>query len=237
MDIIGLIPARGGSKGIPNKNMTILCGKPLIDYTFCAVKESKLLSRAILSTDDESIAGFGTDSGIEVPFLRPPELAQDETSMIEVAIHLLHYLKNKEGKVPEFLMILQPTSPLRTAQHIDEACKLISKTENLETVVSVCEMPHNYHPGSIYRLREGVLFDYEQSTDKVYDRHKKTKLYARNGPAILISSNEVINKKHSFYGSKIIPYLMQPESSIDINDPFDLMLVEYILSRKIGKKP
>ena len=117
------------SKGIPNKNLTILCGKPLIEYTFSAAKESKLLDRTILSTDDNLIAALGIDNGIEVPFLRPEELAQDNSSMIDVAIHLLDYLQDNEGKVPEYLMILQPTSPLRTAKHIDEACRLIAQKE------------------------------------------------------------------------------------------------------------
>lgn len=234
MNIIGLVPARGGSKGITNKNLTTLCSKPLIEYTFSAAKESKLLSRIILSTDDKLIAEFGIDNGIEVPFLRPAELAQDNSSMIDVAIHFLDYLKNSEGKVPEYLMILQPTSPLRTAKHIDEACKLLEVRSDTDTVVSVCEVPHNYHPESIYLLKDGELIDYEKAHAKVYDRHQKPKLFARNGPAILITRVEVIHDKHSFYGENIIPYFMQPEDSLDINDPFDLKLVEGILSGMSG---
>jgi N-acylneuraminate cytidylyltransferase len=232
MDIIGLIPARGGSKGIPGKNKAKLCGMPLIEYTFIAAKESKLLQRVILSTDDRSIAELGLSKGIEVPFLRPDDLAQDNSSMLDVAIHLLDYLRSNENFIPDYLIILQPTSPLRTRKHIDEACRLVFQDRNVDTVVSVCKVPHNYQPESIYSLQKGELVDYIKSPYKKYDRHHKSQLYARNGPAILISKTMIITKDHSFYGKRIVPYFMKPEESFDINEAIDLVIVEKILSRK-----
>jgi CMP-N,N'-diacetyllegionaminic acid synthase len=115
--IIGLIPARGGSKGIPGKNLRSLGGKPLLQWAFEAAKNSGVVERVLLSTDSEEIAALGRQLGIEVPFLRPAELAQDDTPMIAVLKHLIEHLR-ASGDVPDAIMLLQPTAPLRRAAHL-----------------------------------------------------------------------------------------------------------------------
>ena len=127
--ILGVITARGGSKGIPGKNIKLLCGKPLIAYTIEAAKKSGALDRLILSTDDPTIAQVAKSFGCEVPFMRPPELAKDHVSHLPVMQHAVQWLSNKEGYKPEYVMILQPTSPLRQPFHIKETVDLILETD------------------------------------------------------------------------------------------------------------
>src|SRR5262245_16834240 len=125
MNVLGLITARGGSKGIPRKNLVPLLGRPLLAYTCEAALASTSLARVVLSTDDEEIASVGRAEGIEVPFMRPAELSRDDTPSIDVAVHAVQWLATHAGWQADALVLLQPTSPLRTAHHIDEACALM----------------------------------------------------------------------------------------------------------------
>ncbi|HET9913914.1 MAG TPA: acylneuraminate cytidylyltransferase family protein, partial [Anaerolineales bacterium] len=138
MTIIGLIPARGGSKTIPHKNIKPLVGKPLIAWTIEAAKKCRALSRVIVSTDDAQIAEVAQQWGAEVPFLRPAELAGDATSSLAVVLHLIQWLKKHDGAVPEYILLLQPTSPFRTTEDLDAAIEL-AETRKVNAVVSVCE--------------------------------------------------------------------------------------------------
>jgi CMP-N,N'-diacetyllegionaminic acid synthase len=233
MNILGLIPARGGSKGIPNKNITLLAGRPLLDYTCAAALASTHLTRVILSTDDVRIAEIGQASGIDVPFMRPVELAQDDTPSILVAKHALSWLAEREGWQADILVLLQPTSPLRQAHHIDEAVSKLLAT-GADTVVSVIEVPHHFHPYKIMQLEANTLryFWQESLSLNRYLRQNLPTLYARNGPAVLAGQAAVILNTNSFYGDHIVPYVMQEEDSIDIDTPFDLQLAEWLLSRR-----
>ena len=134
MDILGIIPARGGSKGIPGKNIKMIAGKPLIEWTIEAAKKSKLLTRVIVSTDDEKIAEVAKQYGAEVPFLRPKDIAQDLSTDVEFLIHALDWLKANQGYEPEIIVRLPPTSPLRTAAHIDEGIKKLMDTPEADAV-------------------------------------------------------------------------------------------------------
>lgn len=141
MEILAIIPARGGSKGIPRKNLAILAGQPLIAYTIRAARNAKLLNRVVVSTEDEEIAGVAKSHGAEV-ILRPSELALDTTPTEPVLLDVLKTLESKEGYVPDAVVLLQPTSPLRSESHIDEAIKKLYDTE-ADAVVSVCEAQHH----------------------------------------------------------------------------------------------
>ena len=123
-NILAIIPARGGSKGIPRKNIKNLNGKPLLEYTVDAINKCKLIDRAILSTDDDEIINIGSKLGLEVPFKRPLNLAQDDTPALPVIKHALNALEDIDGYKPDVIIILQPTSPLRTNKHISEALNL-----------------------------------------------------------------------------------------------------------------
>jgi len=137
--ILAIIPARGGSKGIPKKNIVNINGKPLIQYTIEVAKESKLIDRVIVSTDDDEIAEISEKLGAEVPFIRPAELAKDGTPTFPVIKHALKWLKENEKYKPELIVLLEPTFPLRTVEKVDEAIKVISSDEEADSLRGVCE--------------------------------------------------------------------------------------------------
>ena len=142
LKIVGVIPARSGSKGIPNKNIKPLAGRPLIYYTIQAGLESRLLNRLLVSTDSPEIEDIAKGYGAEVPFLRPAELAQDDTPRLPVVQHAARYLEKTEGYKPDIMVTLQPTSPLRRAEHIDAAIDMLISTK-ADRVLSVCEAEHS----------------------------------------------------------------------------------------------
>jgi CMP-N,N'-diacetyllegionaminic acid synthase len=230
--VLGLIPARGGSKSIPHKNCAPLAGRPLLAYTCEAALGSRRLTRVIVSTDDEEIAQIGRDSGAEVPFLRPDELARDDTPSLPVAQHAVRWLMEHEGWEPDVLVLLQPTSPLRQARHIDEALGLIGQTA-ADTVVSVIAVPHRFSPYSLMQLQDGRLCDFWREPLPVdrFRRQNLPVLYARNGPAILASRVAVIFECQSFYGQRVIPYVMNEAESVDIDTPDDLRWAEWLISQ------
>lgn len=236
-NVLGLIPARGGSKGIPGKNIYPLDGKPLLAYTCEAARQSKQLQRVILSTDSQEIADVGTRYGVEVPFLRPEQYAQDNTPSIDVVLHTLEWLKKNENWIPDAVVLLQPTSPLRRAKHIDQALQMFHEQQS-ETVVSVVKVPHRFSPYTIQKLHDGLLQDFWEQ-DVSFDRFRRQdipELYARNGPAVLITRTEVLLQSKSFYGNKVVPYIMEEEYSLDIDDMSDLHLAEFMLAARENKR-
>ncbi len=231
MNILAIVPARGGSKGIPGKNMVDLNGKPLMQYTFDAAKESKCIDRILLSTDDEKFAEFGRSQGIEVE-MRPEELATDTAVMKDVINYHLDRLAEK-GYTPDIFILLQPTSPLRTAQHIDEALKLLIEDETADAIVSVMDMPHQYLPMKIMKMDDsGALKFYQEDGEKYTTRQALPHLYARNGAAIYAVYTDVYRKTGSLYGTRCLPYVMEEEDSVDIDKPFDLFLADSILKSR-----
>ena len=232
MNILGLIPARGGSRSIPRKNIALLAGRPLLAYTCEAALESQHLTRVVLSTDDEATAEVGRDCGVEVPFMRPGGLARDDTPSLAVAQHAIRWLSEGEGWEADVLVLLQPTSPLRRVQHIDEALNLMLQKE-ADTVVSVIEVPHRFSPYSVMRLVGGYLVDFWQDP-LPFDCHRRQNLpmlYARNGPAVLATRVQVVMEGASFYGQQVVPYVMAEEDSVDIDTPLDLELAAWFLRR------
>ena len=153
--MLGLIPARGGSKGIPRKNARLLAGRPLLDYTAEAALKARRLSRVILSTEDPEIAEIGRRCGLDVPFLRPPELARDDTPTLPVVQHALRWLEER-GERFSAVCLLQPTSPLRTAEHIDACIELLEK-DGADAVVTVLRVPPEHNPHWVF-VRDGDGF-------------------------------------------------------------------------------
>jgi CMP-N-acetylneuraminic acid synthetase len=234
--VLGLITARGGSKSIPRKNIAPLGGRPMLAYTCDAALGSREVTRVVLSTDDEEIAETGRQCGVEVPFMRPPELALDNSSSISVARHAVEWLEKNDAFIPDIVLLLQPTSPLRRADHIDEALSKM-KESGADTIVSVIEVPHRFSPYSVMQFKDGWLSDFWQSTLN-FDRYRRQDmpvLYARNGPALLAAKTRVIMEENSFYGSRIAPFVMDRVESIDIDDQFDLEMAEWIISKRSGK--
>jgi len=227
--VLGLIPARGGSKSIPHKNITPLGGKPLIAWTIEAARNSRL-DRVVLSSDDPAIIEAAEAvGGIEVPFVRPAALAADTTPGIDVVIHAVEWLRGHEDYQPDAVMLLQPTSPLRRSKHIDEAIELYVE-RGADSLVSVVKAPHNMIPESLMRINDGgwlepvVPFDERNNI-----RQKKPAYYARNGAAIYLFSTGLLLEEQTMYGHRLAAYEMAREESIDIDEPFDLKICEWLL--------
>jgi CMP-N,N'-diacetyllegionaminic acid synthase len=232
MAIIGLITARGGSKGIPGKNIALCVGRPLLAHTAVAALNAKSLDRVILSTDDPTIASVGKEWGLDVPFVRPTELASDKASSLSVMAHALKWAQN-EGTQVDAIVLLQPTSPLRVARHIDEAVALLLDSD-ADTVVSVMEVPHRFHPQSLMRIEEDRLHPLIEGSEFVLRRQDLPTLYARNGPAILVIRPSQI-ATGNFYSGHTVPYVMSTVDSLDIDTPEDLEVAEAVMSFKIFK--
>ncbi len=228
--ILGLIPARGGSKGIPHKNIVPLAGKPLLAYTCEAALQSQRLDRMILNTDDPEIAQVGRDYGVDVPFLRPADLAADDIPILPVIQHTLAWLDEHENFHTDVVVLLQPTSPLRRTEHIDAAVEKLTNSD-ADTVVSVIPVPHQFNPGSLMKLdSQGTLHPLQEGP-LILRRQEKPRLYARNGPAILAIRREVI-QQGELYGDCVLPLEMGRAESLDIDDADDLALAEFWLQRK-----
>jgi len=227
--MIALIPARGGSKGIPVKNLVLLGGMPLIAHTIGAAQAAERVDDLLLSTDDEGIAETCRGLGLEVPWLRPAELAGDHTPMVAVLTHALERL-GADGVTPEALILLQPTSPLRRTEHIDAAVRTFRESD-ADTLVSVIEVPHQYTPDSLMRRGDDGLLEPLVTDAAPTRRQDKPTLYARNGPAILIIRPKII-ACGNLYGERTIPFVMDAADSIDIDGPDDLLLAEWLLERR-----
>ena len=224
--IIGLIPARGGSKGIPRKNLALLAGKPLIQYTFEAALQSSTLDRVLLSTDDPEIAELAKSFGVEVPFTRPKSLATDEASGRSVQKHVLNWLESHEGHMPEVLVTLQPTSPLRRSHHIDQAVNEFWSRQ-VDSVIGVT--PVREHPYEMVGFDGTRMYRALERPGGITPRQQYPPFYLVNG-AIYVTRKEVLLHQDSSYGDHVYGYEMDPASSIDIDTPFDLQLAEYMLS-------
>ena len=231
MNILAIVPAREGSKGIPKKNIYPLCNTPLIYYTIKAIQRSKLITRAILSSDSSEVIKVAEDYGLEVPFVRPSKLAQDDTPALPVVEHAVKWLEETENYKADYIILLQPTSPLRTENHIDEALSILINSD-ADSIVSIVEVPHSFNPYSIMKLQGKYLSPYLLYDENKNLRQFKPVFYARNGAAIYAFTYNCLMNKHSIYGDKILPYLMEKESSIDVDDLFDLKLCEWILSSR-----
>jgi len=228
MQVLGVIPARGGSKGVPGKNLRDLAGRPLLAYTVDAARGSRRLSRVVLSTDDPVVAETGRGLGVEVPFMRPAHLATDEAPMLPVLLHAVDEMQTR-GFVADAVVALQPTSPLRRAEHIDAAIELLTTTP-ADAVVSVVEVPHQFAPTSLMRLDGDRLLPLTDAP-MVLQRQQKAMMYARNGPAVLVVRTTQL-RAGSFYGGDTRALVMTPDDSVDVDTSWDFELVAFLLARR-----
>jgi CMP-N,N'-diacetyllegionaminic acid synthase len=230
MSIVAIIPARGGSKGIPRKNLVSLAGRPLIGFSIEAARSASCIDRVLVSTDDIEIAEVARALGADAPFLRPENLAGDAAPMLGVLQHAQAWLQ-AQGESVEALVLLQPTSPFRTSRHIEEAVALFRSTQ-ATSVVSVVEVPHQFNPVSVMKLSEqGALVSFIGDQALVTRRQDKPKVYARNGPAVLVCHPNTLHAG-ALYGDRCVPYLMSEDDSLDIDAPRDLILAEQSLQSR-----
>ena len=234
MEILGVIPARGGSKGIPRKNLALLGGRPLIAYTCDAARESRRLTRVMVSTDDAEIAAAARSYGVDAPFLRPPRLAADETPMVDVLVDLVATLEQHERYTPDVLVLLQPTSPFRRAAHVDAAVALL-ESSGADCVVTVTEVPHQFTPTSLMRLDGDRLLPAVAGEIPVR-RQDKPRLFARNGPAVVAVRTPVLMAGRGLYGADTRGLVMSREESLDVDDRLDLEMAELLLAARAARQ-
>jgi CMP-N-acetylneuraminic acid synthetase len=230
--VLGLITARGGSKGVPRKNVRPLAGKPLIGWTIDAARSARRLDKLIVSTDDEEIATVCRQLGASVPFMRPPELARDDSPHIDVVLHALRWMAREEKYEPEYVLLLQPTSPLRTAADIESIIEMAME-RRAEAIVSVC--PARDHPYLVRKLdSEGVTTPFMECPLPYARRQDLPDAYALNG-ALYIQRCAGLLERGRFEGCRTLAYVMPRERSLEIDTEDDLRDVEYRLNASIGR--
>lgn len=229
--ILAIIPARSGSKGLKDKNIKELNGKPMIAYTIEAAIQSGLFDDVIVSTDSQVYAYTAMKFGASVPFLRPEDLSSDTATSSDMIIHTIGEL-NKLGKQYDYFMLLQPTSPLRTKDDIINSIELLFK-KDANSVVSVCEAENS--PLYMNTLDDNLSMDGFLSKDIKTRRQDLDKYYRLNG-AIYICNVDYFLKYNDFYKEYSYAYIMDKERSIDIDDEFDFKFVGYLLNNKLQEK-
>lgn len=225
-DVLGLITARGGSKGIPRKNILPVGGKPLIAWTIEAARAARRLTRVVVSTDDEEIAAVSRQWGAEAPFLRPAAMAGDDSPHVLAVLHALEWLIERERVRPDYLVLLQPTSPLRSPADIDAAIHLAME-RRAEAVVSVSET-HD-HPMLARRIRADGALESFVPCDLAYPRRQDLpKAYALNG-AVYVFRVESLLVRRALDVPGALGYVMPADRSLQVDTPWDLRLAELIL--------
>lgn len=224
--ILGVIPARGGSKGLPGKNVRKLHGKPLLAWSIEAGLQTGVFDTLLVTTDDKEICSIALEYGAEVPFIRPEELATDTATTMDVLFHALLFYRNKQ-EFFDLLVLLQPTSPLRTAEDILGGLKLFFQ-KKAGSVVSVCETEH--HPGWVNELPEnGCMKDFLKKEYVNVPRQRLPKQYCLNG-AIYIAGTSFLLEQKSFFGENTFAYVMEREHSIDIDHRIDFQMAECLMA-------
>ena len=232
MEILGIIPARGGSKSVPRKNIKLLAGKPLMAYTINEAQKSKYMTRLVVTTDDEEIAGVSRKYGAEVPFMRPTELAQDDTTDLPVFQHCLKWLEENENYLPDLVVHLRPTAPLRTVAHIDQGIEMLIHSPETDAVRSVCLA--GQHPLKMWGFEETRLVPFvpedAYGVPEAYNepRQKLPKAYIQNGSVDVIRTH-VILQQASMTGQHIEGFVMSEQESVNIDSSIDWALAEQLI--------
>ena len=233
MIVLGVITARAGSKGIPGKNTRTLAGKPLIAHTIDAARASGAFDRLILSTDDEDAASIGRARGCDVPFVRPAHLAADDTPHLPVMQHAVTWLRDHERYTPDWVMILQPTSPLRQPFHITEAIDLAASS-GADSVVGVDELPAHYHPMRALTVDEAgwahLFLGHQPVKRRPFRRQDMPKAWILNGAIYLFRTAVLFDPVDpSLYGDRVAAYPMAPPYGLNIDEPHDWTMAERAL--------
>lgn len=228
--ILAIVPARSGSKGVPLKNIKEINKKPLISWTINTAKKSQYLDRYFVSTDSEKIACVARDSGADIPFLRPKELAEDHSPSYEAILHAL--LKFEEqGEIFDYVALLEPTSPLRKNDDIDNAISKLIDDEKADSLVSLGEV-HMEHPMIIKRINDDYVTPYIDNVKKIYQRQQADIAYFPYG-VIYICKTSIFREEKSFYLKKTIPYFIDRWQNYEIDDIIDFNIAELLIKKNI----
>ena len=234
--VLALIPARGGSKGIPRKNLRKLAGLSLVEHSIRHALESKSVDRVMVSTDDPEIANVALKAGAEVPLLRPAELAGDEVLDLPVFVHALQHLECAENYKPELVVHLRPTAPFRKPEWIDQCVELLRTDRNASSVRSVSLVQQ--HPYRVFRINEGSGFldpimRNEHEFPYLLRRQDLPEMYLYNC-VIDVTRRSTILGNRSMTGDAIKPFIMHPSEVVDIDTPRDLMVAEFLMEKGAG---
>jgi len=234
MLIYSLIPARGGSKGVPHKNIRLLCGKPLITHSIEISLQSPSVQRTFVSTDSEKIAEVARNAGAEVPFLRPADLAQDDTRDLPVFQHFLGWLEQNQVPLPDAIFQFRPTSPARRVEKIEEAVELLKKNPEADSVRGVTEPAQN--PYKMWTIDENGFLRALLNIPGVPEpfnepRQSLPAVYWQIGYLDLIRTRTILEKK-SLTGTRILPLKIESRDSIDIDDEFSFQLAEFLMEKR-----
>lgn len=228
--ILAIVPARGGSKRLPQKNILSIAGKPLIRWTIEAGLGSKYIDRLIVSTDNADIADIARSCGADVPFIRPESLSFDNTTSFEVIDHCLSWVKKNEENEYDYIILLQPTSPLRNNKNIDAAFKLLF-SKKAQAVISLCETEHSplwsNTIGNDLSMRDFLRPDINKTPSQ-----NLPVFYRLNGAIYICETKALLMEKNLYLKDNIYAYTMSKKNSIDIDDQIDFDLAELYLKKQ-----
>jgi CMP-N-acetylneuraminic acid synthetase len=231
MRVLGIIPARGGSKGVHRKNIKLLCGKPLLAYTAEAALAAARLTKTILSTEDNEIADIGRSLGIDIPFMRPAELAEDATATFPVILHAVTRLESL-GEYYDAVCLLQPTNPLRRAEDIDNCIELM-ETTGADSVVSILPVPAAYNPKWVYwRSPDGGMTLSSGDDEPVKRRQDLPPAFHREG-SVYVTRRSVLTEYENLYGRNVRGYEIDEANSINIDTTEDWNRAEDMIQGQI----
>ena len=228
---VAIIPARGGSKRIPRKNLALLAGQPLVNWTVQVARAAANVSHVVVSTDDPEIAETVRKAGASVPWLRPEDLSGDSTPSVDVLLHAIAWASENLTPKPEFGLLLEPTAPLRRAEHLDDALELLAVSD-ADCVMSVSEVPHVLNPEELLSIENGLVRSYlpYRTMDTRCLRGEQSPVYVQNGLVYAFRIASVLEHR-SLYGKKVLPLVTSWEDFLDIDTPEDLRAAELRLSR------
>jgi len=227
MNVLGVIPARGGSKSVPRKNLTLIFGRPLIAFTIDAAKRSHYITHFVLSSEDDEIISIGRKYGAPVPFKRPAKLATDNAPTLPVVQHAVRELETQNRLTFSYVVLLQPTTPMRRPEDIDNAVEKLVNTE-ADSVISVCDVDA-YHPARMRMIVDDQLIELPiKEPREMARRQDLPKIYIRNG-AVYAVRRQVLMEQNSMIGQVSRPYIMPVERSVNIDSKLDLLLAQLLM--------
>jgi CMP-N,N'-diacetyllegionaminic acid synthase len=231
MRLLGIIPARGGSKGIPGKNIRPLAGKPLLAYTAEAAQRAGIFARLILTTDSQAIAEAGRALGLDVPFERPPELARDDTPMLPVLQHAVQSL----GEPFDAITILQPTAPFRRWQDLRAAAQLLETDEHVDSVVSVEPIPDHYSPYFLMKIEDERLLPFMPDGLRITRRQDAPKAYSRSGD-FYFTRMRTLMEENSIYGKNCRPFIVTHKYRVNLDTMDDWTAAERLVEKFLSER-
>ena len=226
--ILAIIPARGGSKGISGKNTRVFDDRPLIEYSIEVAKKTPSIDRVIVSTESEGIAAVAKAAGAEVPFLRPAEFAQDTSKVVDAVVHLLEQLKAREGYEPDYIILLQPTNPMRTVGDIETSIALI-QNRNADSLVSVCKVTE---PLLLIKNAEDTVTFVHKDLFTSTNRQEVPQYYRLDGCMIFLASTKKFLEERSFYAGKCVGYEIEKWRAVDSAAPEDFVVGEILFDKQ-----